>query len=110
MNSDTGVPKMEMKYRVISILTKIREKPVIYIGQKSITLLDAFLCGYKTCLYEEHGYEDFHYINDFQEFVANKYGIKSSQNWSSIIRFYSCSESEAFDLFYKLFDEYNEIY
>lgn len=95
-----------MNQELASILARIREKPNMYLGQKSISLLYSFLCGYSVCLLEHTNYTDDLFYHEFQTFVANRYNIVTDQNWCSILRFFSNDETDAFNLFFELLDEY----
>lgn len=46
------------------------------------------------------------FIPGFQDWIADRYEIKSTHGWSEIINFFSQDEGEAFDTFYELLDEY----
>ena len=93
-----------MQKEIYNLLMDIRKRPGVYLGQKSLTLLHSFLGGYIVRLAEE-GYTDVD-LNDFQNYIANRFNIQSAHSWAHIIRFYSGSEAEAFDRFYELLDEY----
>lgn len=93
---------------VFNKLKKTRERPEIYFGEKSLFLLKAYFDGYIDRQHEIDG-KTYVWVVGFQEFVQSRYNITSTQNWSSIIRFYSTSNSEAFDRFYELLDEYFEL-
>lgn len=93
--------------RIILLLNKIRERPVLYLGKPKVERLKAFIDGYMTYMEEEGTYCVL--FDEFQSFVQKRYKIYSSQNWSNIIDFFSSSDQNAFDLFYKLFDEFLEI-
>ena len=93
-----------MNKEIYDLLMDIRKRPGVYLGQKSLTLLHSFLGGYIIRLAEE-GYTDVD-LSDFQNYIANRFNIQSAHSWAHIIRFYSASETEAFDRFYELLDEY----
>lgn len=86
-------------------LNDIKKKPDIYLGRKSLELLDAFINGYCSREFEE----DNNCINDFlkfDEFVRNQYKIQEEFNWLRIIQFYTNTDEEAFDLFFDLLDKF----
>ena len=98
---------------LIEYLYKIRNKPVLYFGnRRTLTHLSNFIFGFVTGREGTNKEIDvstnwFNTANgSFQEFVVKKYQITFSQSWYNIIEFHSSSENEAFDLFYKLLDEF----
>ena len=46
--------------------------------------------------------------SQIRDYIQNKYNIQTSQNWSRIIEFFSRTDEEAFDTFYRLLDEFLE--
>jgi len=93
---------------LIRLINDIRKKPVLYIGQKSISNLYMFLNGYRHACYE-HGLsssEDEKIFRDFQEWTQQYFSIKISQSWSNIILFHSPNEDYAFDQFFELFNQF----
>lgn len=88
-------------------LYKVKENPKKYIGKKSINRLDLFIVGYILSQSEELGeYSD--ELEGFQEFVQEKYKITASVRSSEIIRCFSISDEEAFNKFYKIFEEFQK--
>lgn len=92
--------------RVYKLLFNIKERPIAFLGKKSLERLEFSLAGYIYGVYECEGTSLNVFQNRFNDFVAKKYQITSSHNWGSIIRFYHCGEEEAFDMFYELLDEF----
>lgn len=94
--------------QMIKILEDIRKNPCIYLGQKSVVLLYAFISGYAVCQSRTTGI----YPSDFSRFeifVKAKYHLdqlETTHNWACVVRFFSTSDAEAFDTFYNLLDEY----
>ncbi|MGG0823595.1 hypothetical protein ABE099_11995 [Paenibacillus turicensis] len=89
------------------LLKKIKHRPGMYIGKKSIINLKVFLDGVLYAVYymnEQN--ESTHFLQGFQEWIQIQYDISSSHHWSSILNFFSSDEAEAFDLFYKRLDEF----
>lgn len=98
---------------LIELLYKIRKKPLLYFGgRRTLAHLEYFICGFVTGRKGTNKQIDertnwFCPSNgDFQSFVVKKYQITISQSWCTIIEFHSSSENEAFDLFFKLLDEF----
>ena len=89
------------------LLEKIKNKPSMYIGTKSIIKLKHFLDGVLCALYcmnKQDASADF--LQGFQEWIQIRYDIASSHHWSSIINFFSSNEAEAFDMFYNHLAEF----
>ena len=85
-----------------SVIGEVTSFPELYLGKPSLERLYAFIGGF---LYLNSEADD-HCLDGFNEYVAAKYGIKTTHNWSSIISFFSSTEQEAFDNFKKIFSEY----
>lgn len=84
------------------VILAIIERPQIYIGKLSVQRLYAFIGGY---LFQNEQVND-HCLDGFNEYVANRFSIHTSQNWASIIEFFSMSDQEEFDLFVECFNEF----
>lgn len=84
-----------------------RQRPAMYLGEKSITALQIFISGYFFGLdLFEIAHEDI--LRDFNGFVQTKYGYyESTAGWKNMI-LTQCENNEAlaFDTFVQLFDEY----
>jgi hypothetical protein len=93
---------MEM---VNEILVKIKDKPGLFLGKKSLSLLVTFLDGYLLAK-RECGVEIKIIDARFQDWVAKRYCIKSSHRWSEIIVFFEKDEGGAFDTFFELYNEF----
>ncbi|WP_346353353.1 hypothetical protein [Azotosporobacter soli] len=87
-----------------NILYEIKEKPGMYIGYKSLTALADFLNGYLYAKREDGIKIDF--LPGFNAWIAEKYSIKSSHDWSRIISFFHLSQEVAFDKFYEHLEEF----
>lgn len=92
----------------IEIIQLIREKPTLYIRQKSIFTLDVFLLGWNAR--NPRTISDKELMMAFQDWIQKKYQINSTQSWADIILFYSVNDSDAFENFFKLFDVFLEEY
>jgi len=87
-----------------NLILKIKRRPELYIGQKSLSLLHAYLNGWLNR--DEESVIDSKLTGEFQEWIQQKYNITSSQSWADIILFYSTSEYDGLDNFFRLFDEF----
>jgi hypothetical protein len=91
------------------LFEKILEKPGLYIGYRSVVLLDAFISGYQHALLiageETH---DPLYIG-FARWVEKKFALRTSHGWASIIAFMSPGEESAFETTKDLWSEYKAL-
>lgn len=87
------------------LMKKIREKPGLYLGEKSLTRLNFFIFGYEH-KEQELGLQLTNEIAGFDEFTREKYGDKMTLNcWERVLR-NTDSEEVAFDKFFELLDEF----
>lgn len=98
---------------LVKFLYEIRKKPVLYFGgRRTLAHLSNFIFGFVigregTNKEIDENTNWFSPSNgSFQYFVVKKYQITLSQSWVNIIEFHSSSENEAFDLFFRLLDEF----
>lgn len=87
------------------LFQKIREAPALYLAPPSAGTLRAFLSGYELGL-QGSDLEFNQFSSDFGNWLRKRYNLHSSQHWTKIIEFYSTSEVEEMDLFWKLYDEF----
>lgn len=96
---------------VYSILSKIQEKPGMYIGRPSVSDLFMFLVGYE-CRSSELGIdnteEDDDFYGEFQPWLQKKLGITTVSSWSKMIMLYCHSEKAGFEKFFNLLDEFKQ--
>jgi hypothetical protein len=86
----------------------IQKAPSMYLGQRSILCLQAFLSGYRIAQHtlgavETEQDKDF---QQFPEWIRQRFNIQTSQSWASIILFFSEDEQTALDRFFELFEEF----
>lgn len=94
-----------MKNNVVGLLLKIKDRPGIYVGKKSLSNLRHFILGYIYALKCENGLdcgEKVYY--DFNEWLNKKYNIANPIFWEDSLT--NVSASDAFDMFYEELDEY----
>jgi len=97
-------------------LQAIRERPNFYFNNSEypFTSLEAFFVGYESgyaAAKYNHSRPDESVSRDFTKFVTEKLGRKfpaGGRGWRTFIRENSSSEKEAFDLFFKLREEYDK--
>lgn len=87
------------------LFEKIRKMPAMYLAPPSAKTLRAFLMGYELGLHGSD--EEFsRFSTDFGNWLRKRYKLHSSQHWTKIIEFYSSTEVEEMDLFWKRYDEF----
>lgn len=92
----------------LELLSKIREKPGMYLGEESITRLDSFLGGYVYANFENGQNMRDEWIEGFQSFVDERYQNKMTIGWCNVILRHEKDEVAAFKRFFQLLDEYLE--
>lgn len=93
---------------ILDALASVRKHPGLVLGRKSIHALDAFLAGFAFARKEDKSAGDYEFLADFNDWVRDRFGVKSNQGWARIIAFYSADENEELPLFWRLFDEFRE--
>ncbi len=97
----------------IEYITKIRDKPSMYIGGDSTESLRSFSLGYMSARADlgliELDDEDADVLEGFQYWIEMKLKTKLNQHWSGLIADnYKEYYETSMEAFYVLFDEYNE--
>jgi hypothetical protein len=90
---------------LIKLLEEIEERPAMFLGRSSVFTLDAFLGGVG---WNRTEIQDFDVLWKFEEWIINKFNIKTSHGWASIIYFYSAHELDSLNNFFILFKEFKE--
>lgn len=85
-------------------LQEIKQRPGLYLGEKTLVRLEKFLSGYALCR-EDYGIEKTKLFDGFDDFVRERYGIKT-HNAMQIINFYSGTKEEAFYKYFELLEKY----
>lgn len=98
---------------LVKLLYEIRKKPVLYFGgRRTLAHLSKFIFGFVTGREGTNKEIDANWFSpsngSFQDFVVKRYQITLTQSWCNIIEFHSSSDNEAFELFFKLLDEFLE--
>lgn len=90
------------------LLSKIKQRPSLYLGKRSLSHLHVFLDGYIfTC--RQLGIpltEQEKKFEEFQSWIEIRFNQVSTQSWSRIILFYSEDEAAALNRFFDLFEEF----
>ncbi|WP_130605425.1 hypothetical protein [Cohnella abietis] len=92
--------------KVYNLVQNIRHLPEIHLGKKSLHLLQAFLHGYIEYHNEITGESNYFFLPEFQKYVEQRFNINTTHSWASLITFYSSSDEDAFNNFYKILDEF----
>ncbi len=90
------------------LLAKIKQRPSLYLGKRSLSHLHVFIDGY-TFACRQIGIpitaqeKDF---EEFQEWIEHRFKQANTQSWSRIIIFYSEDETDALKRFFELFEDF----
>lgn len=90
------------------LIQKIKKRPSMYLGRRSISNLRSCLASYILAR-RELGVPQTEQEREFVEFpnwIKKKFNTTSCQSWDSIILFYSEDEITALDRFFELFEEF----
>jgi hypothetical protein len=91
------------------LIQKIKKRPSLYLGKKSLSHLQVFLDGYtfarrQSALPLSAQEQEF---DRFQEWVEQRFQQPDTQSWAKIIIFHSEDEAQALELFFELFEEFS---
>jgi hypothetical protein len=103
-----ATPPITADNNFYQLLDKIKTRPALYLGKRSIFSLQAFLDGY-TCACRQLGIsvtEQEQEFAEFQDWIEKQFNQPSTHSWARIIVFYSEDESQALDTFFELFDKF----
>jgi hypothetical protein len=103
-----------MSLTFTELLTRLRKKCGMYIGQPSIIRFAAFLLGYfyafdvQNIEHEEYT-EAGKRLYNFNKWLAIKYNIKDMLGWDSILLQVTENDKKAWELFWKEWDEFSSL-
>ena len=103
-----ATPSITADNNFYQLLDKIKARPALYLGKRSIFSLQAFLDGY-TCACRQLGIpvtEQEQEFAEFQDWIEKQFNQQSTRSWARIILFYSEDESQALDTFFQLFENF----
>jgi phosphoribosylanthranilate isomerase len=96
---------------LFDLLKVFHPRLAMYIGEKSLTLLSAYLSGFQSAL--DYGNGSFNtncfYSGEFDKWIGKKlgYGFPNTLGWSThILRIVDGDEEKAVDLFFALLEEF----
>lgn len=89
------------------ILTMIKKRPLIMLGEKSLTRTHLFLRGFTDAYNKSHkGAPEYTFFPGFEKWVNEKEKLKRKRPWYKIYLFITATEEDAFDLFFADLEEY----
>ncbi|KMQ67731.1 hypothetical protein ACM39_12905 [Chryseobacterium sp. FH2] len=92
------------------LMLHIEKRPQVYVGEKNLPLISAFLDGYlcnDAIRLGERAKYDFRY--DFGEWLKNKFNYKLEFGWLTIINEISYKENlDAVDVFFREYHLFNK--
>ncbi len=103
-----ATPPITADKNFYQLLDKIKTRPALYLGKRSIFSLQAFLDGYTFACRQlaipvtEQEQE----FAEFQNWIEKQFNRQSTKSWARIILFYSEDESQAIDTFFELFEDF----
>ncbi|MDF9824490.1 hypothetical protein M2475_000792 [Breznakia sp. PF5-3] len=95
--------------RLVDLLQKIKERPGMYLGEKSLTKLSWFLTGYLVS--EAEVYENMkpnYIVGSFEQYLNKEYGY-CNKKWNKILDFHQITEANKFDTFFNELSKYKEL-
>ena len=91
------------------LLETILAKPALYVGNRSIEKIVAYIDGYAHARIERGEYNPHDDLyRGFNQWVAGRLGIDTSHGWAEIISFMSGDEVAAFEMTKELWAEYKQ--
>ncbi|MEI6431063.1 MAG: hypothetical protein WCP07_02675 [bacterium] len=92
---------------LFQMLERIREKPAMYLPERSVMALYTFILGYGAALHDGGLRSEEEWVmSGFQRHVEKKFKINRSTSWGNILLFVHSSNTFAFDAFWEVWDEY----
>ncbi len=91
---------------VKQLIFAIQKQPELYVGSRSLPLVEAFINGWLHR--DEQNVADADLLGDFQAYIQRRFQVNSAQSWAAIIRFYSNDEREALERFFEEFEGFVE--
>lgn len=93
-----------------NFLEKVRSRPGLFFGKKSLIGLWCFMTGYQQAVYEHEILEsdqmDWKLETEFNDWLRKKFCMGNAVNWYYIIKNMTASDEEAWEMFFKLWDEF----
>ncbi|MBD2384706.1 hypothetical protein [Cylindrospermum sp. FACHB-282] len=96
---------------IYEVLQTIKDRPGMYIGKSSITILGHFLVGYQFARSElglELSQEDADFFKNFHPWIQRHFNVRTSNSWANIILLFTRDEKDALNSFFRLLDEFKQ--
>lgn len=107
--TQTTPSKLDVKSEYLyDLIQRIKQRPGLYLGKRSIIRLNMLLLGYSQARMElglPRTSQEIEF-DKFQDWIQERFKITSSHGWDSIILFYSIDERDALDKFFDLFEKF----
>ncbi len=90
---------------LVNLLEKIEERPLMYVREKSLNLLESYINGYFLCQIENNliNKEDKIFRDEFYYWLKDKFELDYGISWVDLITQISQKENKNdFDLFFNL--------
>ncbi|TVP61811.1 MAG: hypothetical protein EA343_12980 [Nodularia sp. (in: Bacteria)] len=97
-------------FDLYELISKIRKRPAMYLGEPSISNLRTFLAGYcfaRRQMGIPQTSQEKHF-SQFQSWIKHKFDVSNNLTWDVMILYEKacCYEPAALDAFFQLFDEF----
>jgi hypothetical protein len=89
------------------LLEPLAARPGMYISERSIYCLQAFIDGFRFAAEDDPEAEEFMY--GFQQWTESRFEVSTTQSWAKIINFFSSDQTAALDEALRLLLEYRSI-
>ena len=91
---------------IISLLKRIEENPLLYLGKKDLHYLRQFVSGYLVCEEDNGRSESTMVFESFKNYFNKIYGLRSFYGYDDVLLQESETREEAFDKFFELFNSF----
>jgi hypothetical protein len=88
---------------ICALVDLLRDRGALYVGAPTIECLAAFISGWLWAL-GDHAVDQ-EVWDHFVDFVASVYGDEDHRSWDALIEFHSPHTCEAYENFFRLFDQ-----
>jgi hypothetical protein len=89
------------------LLKPLAARPGMYISERSIHCLKAFIDGFTLAAEDDSESEEF--MHGFQQWIESRFEVSTTQSWAQIINFFSSDQTAALDEALRLLLEYHSI-
>lgn len=97
----------EFYQKLWKLLTMIKNAPLAFIGEKSLSLTNIYIRGYiDSYNMRRVGESTYEFFQGFEEWVNQKAELNLYRPWYKVLIFLSVTEESAFDLLFDYLEEY----